>query len=108
MTIARESILGPVISLLKFSTDEDVIARVNGTRYGLGAGIMCQDIGRAIGLAHQIRVGSVWINTYDNFAVQAPFGGFKQAGYGREKGEDVMDNYLETKCVLEPLQGPKC
>lgn len=107
MTIAKEEIFGPVMSLMKFSTDEEVVERANSTIYGLGAGIMSQNIGRAIGLANQIRAGSVWINTYDDFSVQAPFGGYRQSGHGREKGEECLDNYLETKCVFVPLQGPK-
>lgn len=108
MAIAKEEIFGPVMSLMKYSTDEEVVERANSTIYGLGAGIMSQNIGRAIGLANQIRSGSVWINCYDDFSVQAPFGGYKQSGHGREKGEEMLDNYLETKCVFVPLQGPKC
>ena len=107
MTIAKEEIFGPVMQILKFSTDEEVIERANSTIYGLGAGIMSNNIGRAIGLANQIRAGSVWINTYDDFAVAAPFGGYKQSGQGREKGEESLDNYLETKCVFVPVSGPK-
>lgn len=107
MTIVKEEIFGPVMTILKWSTDEEVIQRANNTIYGLGAGIMSQNIGRAIGLANQIRAGSVWINTYDDFSVQAPFGGYKQSGHGREKGEECLENYLETKCVFVPLQGPK-
>jgi aldehyde dehydrogenase (NAD+) len=108
MTIAQEEIFGPVMSVMKFSTDEEVIVRANATMYGLGAGIMSQNISRALGLANQIRSGSVWINTYDDFSVQAPFGGYKASGHGREKGKEMLDNYLETKCVFVPLDGPKC
>lgn len=108
MTIAKEEIFGPVMSVMKFATDEEVVERANATMYGLGAGIMSQNIGRAIGLAHQIRAGSVWINCYDDFSVQAPFGGYKASGHGREKGKEMMENYLETKCVFVPLSGPKC
>mmetsp|Transcript_13184 Transcript_13184/g.14649 ORF Transcript_13184/g.14649 Transcript_13184/m.14649 type:complete len:504 (-) Transcript_13184:311-1822(-) len=108
MTIAQEEIFGPVMSIMKFTTDEEVIARANATCYGLGAGIMSDNLGRALGLAHQIRAGSVWINSYDDFSVQAPFGGYKDSGHGREKGKEMLDNYLETKCVFVPLVGPKC
>ena len=107
MTIVREEIFGPVMTVLKFSTDEEVVQRANSTIYGLAAGIFSTNIGRAIGLSNQIRAGSVWINCYDDFAVQAPFGGYKQSGHGREKGEECLDNYLETKCVFVPLLGPK-
>jgi len=108
MTIVREEIFGPVMCILKFSSDEEVVKRANDSIYGLAAGIMSTNIGRAIGLANQLRAGSVWINTYDDFSVQAPFGGYKQSGHGREKGEECLDNYLETKCVFVPYQGPKC
>jgi len=108
MTVAKEEIFGPVMSIMKFSTDEEVVERANESCFGLGAGIMSENIGRAIGLAHQIRAGSVWINTYDDFSVQAPFGGYKDSGHGREKGKEMLDNYLQTKCVFVPLQGPKC
>jgi len=108
MVIAKEEIFGPVMSIMKFTTDEEVVSRANCTCYGLGAGIMSDNIGRAIGLAHQIRAGSIWINSYDDFSVQAPFGGYKDSGHGREKGKEMLDNYLQTKCVFVPLQGPKC
>jgi len=108
MTIAKEEIFGPVMALMKFTSDEEVVERANATVYGLGAGIMSENIGRAIGLANQIRAGSVWINSYDDFSVQAPFGGYKQSGQGREKGKEMMDNYLNTKCIFVPLKGPKC
>lgn len=108
MTIAKEEIFGPVMSVMKFSTDEEVVIRANDTMYGLGAGIMSTNISRALGLANQIRAGSVWINSYDDFSVQAPFGGYKASGHGREKGKEMLDSYLETKCVFVPLDGPKC
>ena len=110
MSIARDEICGPVMAILKYSTDEEVIKRVNRTVNGMGAGIMSENIGHAIGLAHQIRAGSVWINVYDNFGNQNPFGGVNYSGYGREKGEGALDNYLETKCIVVPFQsfhGPK-
>uniref|UniRef100_A0A7S1Z7U6 aldehyde dehydrogenase (NAD(+)) n=1 Tax=Trieres chinensis TaxID=1514140 RepID=A0A7S1Z7U6_TRICV len=108
MTIAKEEIFGPVMSILKFKTDEEVIERANKTAYGLGAGICSANGARAVSAAHQIRAGTVWINTFDNFDAAAPFGGFKKSGIGRTKGEDSLDCWLETKCVMMPLQGPKC
>lgn len=108
MTIAKEEIFGPVMSVMKFSTDQEAVMRANTTMYGLGAGIMSKNISRALGLANQIRAGSVWINCYDDFSVQAPFGGYKASGHGREKGKEMLENYLETKCVFVPLDGPKC
>mmetsp|Transcript_17492 Transcript_17492/g.25713 ORF Transcript_17492/g.25713 Transcript_17492/m.25713 type:complete len:504 (-) Transcript_17492:387-1898(-) len=108
MVIAKEEIFGPVMSILKFKTDEEVIERANRTMYGLGAGICSTNGARAISAAHQIRAGTVWINMYDNFDAAAPFGGYKRSGIGRTKGEDSLECWLQTKCVMMPLQGPSC
>merc|ERR1712216_570019 len=75
MTIAKEEIFGPVMSILKFKTTEEVIERANDTIYGLGAGICTRDVGKAVRVASQIRAGTVWVNTYDSFDTAAPFGG---------------------------------
>ena len=107
MTIAKEEIFGPVMSIMKFTTDEEVVARANNTIYGLAAGVVSNNIGRALGVANQLRAGSVWINCYDNFDAAAPFGGYKESGHGRDKGEDALANWVETKCVMIPLQGHK-
>jgi acyl-CoA reductase-like NAD-dependent aldehyde dehydrogenase len=108
MTIAKEEIFGPVMSILKFQTDVEVIERANNTIYGLAAGICSSNGARALSAAHQLRVGTVWINSYDILDAAAPFGGYKQSGTGRDKGEAALSNWLETKCVLLPLMGPKC
>ena len=107
MTIAKEEIFGPVVSILKFKTDFEVIERSNNSPYGLAAGICSSDAARAISIGHQLRVGTVWINSYDNFDAAAPFGGYKASGYGRDKGEVGLDGWVETKCVMLPLTGPK-
>jgi len=107
MVIAKEEIFGPVMSIMKFSTDEEVVDRANRTIFGLAAGIMSQNIGRAIGMANQLRAGSIWVNCYDNFDAAAPFGGYKQSGHGRDKGEAALDNWLEIKTIMIPLQGHK-
>ena len=107
MTIAKEEIFGPVMSILRFETDEEVIERANGTMYGLAAGVCSNNASRAIAVANKIRAGTVWINCYDNFDAAAPFGGYKQSGVGRDKGEDALANWVETKCVMIPLQGDK-
>jgi len=107
MKIGTEEIFGPVMSILKFSSDEEVVRRANSTIYGLAAGICSRDAGRAIAIANQLRAGTVWINSYDIFDAAAPFGGYKQSGHGREKGEDALDNWTETKCVCIKLKGPK-
>lgn len=95
------------MSILKFRTDEEVIDRANNTIYGLAAGVISQNASRAISVANQLRAGTVWINCYDNFDAAAPFGGYKQSGHGREKGEAALDNWLETKTITMPLNDPK-
>lgn len=106
MVIAQEEIFGPVMSILKFDDEAEVVKRANSTTYGLAAGVCSKNAARALGLAHQLRVGTVWVNCYDNFDAAAPFGGFKQSGHGREKGEAALDLWTETKCVMLPLDGP--
>jgi aldehyde dehydrogenase (NAD+) len=107
MLICKEEIFGPVMSIIKFKTDAEVIERANNTIFGLAAGICSKDTGRAIVIANQLRAGTVWINTYDNFDGAAPFGGYRQSGHGRDKGEDALDNWTETKCTFIKLNGPK-
>lgn len=103
MVIAKEEIFGPVMQLLKFRTLEDAIQRANSTHYGLAAGICTRDVGTALAAASDLDAGTVWINCYDNFDLAAPFGGFKQSGWGREKGEYALENYTEVKCVMMPM-----
>jgi len=103
MTIAKEEIFGPVMQLMKFKTLDEAIRRANDTHFGLGAGICTRDIGTALAAARDIEAGTVWVNCYDNFDLAAPFGGFKQSGWGREKSEDAVKNYQETKCVMMPI-----
>ncbi|XP_015110398.1 retinal dehydrogenase 1 isoform X2 [Diachasma alloeum] len=99
MRIAREEIFGPVQSILKFDTMEEVIKRANDTTYGLSAGVITNDINRALKFAQAVESGNVWVNQYDAICPQAPFGGCKQSGIGRELGEEALDNYLETKSI---------
>ncbi|CAF4320789.1 unnamed protein product [Rotaria sp. Silwood2] len=103
MQIAREEIFGPVMSVLKYDSYEEVIKRANDTTFGLGAGVITRDITRALTLAQQIRSGSVWINTYKAICNQAPFGGFKQSGQGRELGRYGLEAYYEVKTVVVKL-----
>ncbi|CAD7092253.1 unnamed protein product [Hermetia illucens] len=99
MKIAKEEIFGPVQSILKFRTLDEVIERANRTSYGLAAGIVTKDINKAMKFAQEVEAGSVWINCYNAVILQAPFGGFKQSGIGRELGKDALENYLETKTI---------
>ncbi|CAG4973982.1 unnamed protein product [Parnassius apollo] len=103
MKIAREEIFGPVQSILKFETFEEVIDRANDSNYGLGAGVITNDITTAMSFVKHVRAGSVWINVYEHVMPQTPFGGFKESGIGREMGEDGILPYLETKTVAMNL-----
>jgi len=103
MKIAREEIFGPVMQVFKFKTLEEAIQRANDTHYGLAAGICTRDVGTALAAASDLDAGTVWINCYDDFDMAAPFGGFKQSGWGREKGEYALENYTEVKCVMMPM-----
>ncbi|XP_057331109.1 aldehyde dehydrogenase X, mitochondrial-like isoform X1 [Microplitis mediator] len=99
MTIAKEEIFGPVQSILKFDSIEDVIKRANKTTYGLAAGVLTNDINKAIKFAQSVESGNVWVNHYGAVTPQAPFGGYKQSGIGRELGAEALDQYLETKTI---------
>ncbi|HXH63708.1 MAG TPA: aldehyde dehydrogenase family protein [Gemmatimonadales bacterium] len=103
MTIAREEIFGPVLSVLTFDDVDAGIALANKTIYGLAAGIWTKDIQKAHRAAKAIRAGTVWINSYNFYDSGAPFGGFKASGFGRDLGRDALDGYLETKTVWVAL-----
>ena len=100
MTIAKEEIFGPVMSILKFKTVDEVIERANNSQYGLGAGVVTKSVDNALKISNGIRAGTVYVNCYDVFDANTPFGGFKDSGIGRENGEAGLKNYLETKTVI--------
>lgn len=100
MTIAREEIFGPVMQICKFKDYDEVIKRANDTPYGLGAGIVTRSIEIYQRLANAIRAGTIYVNCYDVFDCNTPFGGFKASGLGRELGPGSVDNYLETKTII--------
>ncbi|CAD6225647.1 GSCOCG00011846001-RA-CDS [Cotesia congregata] len=99
MRIAKEEIFGPVQSILKFDTMEEVIERANNTSYGLAAAVITDNINKALQFSQSVEAGSVWINCYDAITPQTPFGGYKKSGIGRELGEDGLEGYLETKTI---------
>ncbi len=99
MTIAREEIFGPVLSVLPFDDVEDAARLADATEYGLAAGVFTRDIGKAHTLAARIRAGTVWINTFNRFDAASPYGGTKQSGFGRENGRAVLDELTQIKSV---------
>ncbi len=104
---AQEEIFGPVAVVIKFKTEEEVIAMANDSVYGLGGAVWSQNINRALRVANAIETGRVWINTYNQIPEGAPFGGYKQSGIGRECDEEILDAYSQRKNIMIMLQeGP--
>lgn len=103
MSIAKDEIFGPVMSVLKFKNWDELIQRANNTFYGLAAAVWTRDVTRAHDFARRVRAGTIWVNCYDVFDAAAPFGGFKMSGQGRELGEDGLRPYTETKTVTIAL-----
>ena len=99
MTIAREEIFGPVVSAIPFDDMDEVIKQANQTIYGLGGGICTTDVRKAHKVAHALKTGNVWINTYNLTEPASPFGGYKQSGLGRENGAASIDMYTELKSI---------
>lgn len=96
-------IFGPVQQLIRFDTIDELIERANNSIYGLAASVMTKDLDKAIYLSQALRAGTVWVNCHNVFASQAPFGGFKQSGIGRELGEYALEAYTEVKTVSDVL-----
>ncbi len=103
MAIVREEIFGPVVVAAPFSDLDEIAREANNTSYGLGAGIWTRDISKAHALAKKLRAGTVWINCYNVFDASLPFGGYKQSGWGREMGHEVLEAYTEVKAVTTQL-----
>lgn len=99
----QEEIFGPVLIITPFDTEEEAVALANSTDYGLASAIWTRDVSRAHRVAGQIDAGTVWVNTYHVYDAAMPLGGFKQSGIGREKGEEVLNLYTETKTVCIEL-----
>lgn len=100
MRVAREEIFGPVVVVIPFSSEEEVIEFANDSDYGLGGGVHTKDISRAIRVAQALETGRVWINTYNNVSEGAPFGGYKKSGIGRETHKMALDAYSQVKNIM--------
>jgi aldehyde dehydrogenase (NAD+) len=103
MTIAREEIFGPVLATIEFADLDEAIARANDSSYGLAAAVWTKDIKKAHRVARKLQAGTVWINTYNVYDTAAPFGGYKQSGFGRELGVHALEHYTQTKTVWVDL-----
>ncbi|MEZ8826379.1 betaine-aldehyde dehydrogenase [Vibrio amylolyticus] len=103
MPHVQQEIFGPVMSVLKFSDEDDVIRRANDTRYGLAAGIFTQNLSRAHRVIHQMQAGICWVNTWGDSPAEMPVGGYKDSGIGRENGPETLTHYTQTKSILIEL-----
>ena len=105
MRLAREEIFGPVVAVMPFKEEQDLIAKANDSVYGLAAGIWTQDIDRALRFARDIDAGTVWINTYRSASFMSPFGGFKLSGYGKHNGFEGVREFSRVKNVVVDYSG---
>jgi aldehyde dehydrogenase (NAD+) len=100
MTVAQEEIFGPVLVVIPFKDVNDAVAQANDSIFGLAAGVWTRDVGKAHEVARRVQAGTVWINQYNWYDSGAPFGGYKQSGFGRELGKQALEGYTETKSVF--------
>ncbi|HET9664267.1 MAG TPA: aldehyde dehydrogenase [Burkholderiales bacterium] len=99
MRIAQEEVFGPVLAVIPFEDEDEAVAIGNDVAYGLAAGVWTQNMRRAFGMAERLQAGTVWVNTYRAVSYLSPFGGYKRSGLGRESGQEMIREYLQTKSV---------
>lgn len=99
MRIAQEEIFGPVATVIKFKTEEEVIELANQSEFGLGGAVFSRDINTALRVARSVETGRMWVNTYNQLPAGAPFGGYKKSGIGRETYKSILDGYTQTKNI---------
>ena len=99
MRIAQEEVFGPVLSVIRFGSEDEAIRIANDVRFGLAAGVWTRDLPRMLRVAEAIHAGTIWVNTYRSVSYLSPFGGYKDSGLGRENGQDMIREYLQVKSV---------
>ncbi|GMM56317.1 aldehyde dehydrogenase (NAD(P)(+)) [Maudiozyma humilis] len=107
MQIVKDEIFGPIVTVSKFSTVDDVVHKANDSQYGLAAGIHTKDVNKAVAVSRRLKAGTIWINTYNAFHQSVPFGGFGQSGIGREMGAAALENYTQVKSVRMAIDAPE-
>jgi betaine-aldehyde dehydrogenase len=108
MKIVCEEIFGPVMSVLTFTDEDEVIERANATRFGLAAGVFTRDLARGHRVAHRLEAGICWINNYNVTPIEMPFGGMKESGIGHENGQAAIEHYTQLKSVFVELGPVQC
>lgn len=103
--LCQDEVFGPVLAVLPFDDEDDLIAAANASAYGLAAGIWTRDFTKAWRTARALDAGTVWINTYKQFSIATPFGGMKESGMGREKGRDGIRAYQQQKSIYLDVSG---
>ncbi|MFT5612490.1 MAG: betaine-aldehyde dehydrogenase, partial [Polaribacter sp.] len=103
MSIVTDEVFGPLMSVLSFSSEEEVLKRANSTKFGLSGAVFTKDFSRAHRVANRIQAGIVWINEYNITPAEIPFGGYKQSGIGRENGLQAIEHYTQIKTIYANL-----